>query len=49
MDEPQRTYLGLVAPSTAAGPWEGESTAKIIRILREGRDTGGSAEAVEGL
>jgi hypothetical protein len=31
----------------AAGPWEGESTEEIIRILREGRDAGGNAETPE--
>lgn len=33
----------------AAGPWEGESTEELIRILREGRDAGGSAEPPENL
>jgi hypothetical protein len=33
----------------ALGPWQGESTEEIIRILREGRASGGSAEPPEGL
>jgi hypothetical protein len=33
----------------ALGPWQGESTEEIIRILREGREAGGSAEPLEGL
>jgi hypothetical protein len=33
----------------AAGPWEGESTEELIRILREGRDAGDSAEPLENL
>lgn len=40
---------GLGDRMAAAGPWEGESTEEIIRILREGRDAGGSAEPPEGL
>jgi hypothetical protein len=50
-----RVVSGGTAPNglgdvlAAAGPWEGESTEEIIRILREGRDAGGSADAVEGL
>ncbi|MEK6608367.1 MAG: hypothetical protein AABZ30_11955 [Myxococcota bacterium] len=29
----------------AAGPWEGESADEILAILREGRESGGSADA----
>jgi hypothetical protein len=35
---------GLGDLMAAAGPWEGETTEELIRILREGRDAGGSAE-----
>jgi hypothetical protein len=28
----------------AAGPWEGETTEELIRVLREGRDDGSSIE-----
>jgi hypothetical protein len=38
---------GLGDRMAAAGPWEGESTEEIIRILREGRDAGGNAETPE--
>ncbi len=40
---------GLGDRMAAAGPWEGETTEELIRILREGRDAGGSAEPPEGL
>ena len=40
---------GLGDLMAAAGPWEGESTEELIRILREGRDAGGSAEGPENL
>jgi hypothetical protein len=40
---------GLGDRMAAAGPWEGETTEELIRILREGRDSGGSAEPPEGL
>lgn len=40
---------GLGDLMAAAGPWEGESTDELIRILREGRDAGGSAEPPEDL
>jgi hypothetical protein len=40
---------GLGDRMAAAGPWEGESSEELIRILREGRDAGGSAEPPEGL
>jgi hypothetical protein len=43
-DEPA---LGLGDRIAAARPWKGESTEEIIRILREGRDAGGSAETRE--
>jgi hypothetical protein len=45
----EETTLGLGDRMSAAGPWEGESTEELIRILREGRDAGGSAEPPEGL
>ena len=38
---------GLGDVMAAAGPWEGETTEELIRILREGRDDGSSAEAPE--
>jgi hypothetical protein len=40
---------GLGDLMAAAGPWEGETTEELIKILREGRDAGGSAEPPEGL
>lgn len=40
---------GLGDLMAAAGPWEGESTEELIRILREGRDAGGSAEPPDDL
>ena len=43
------TTPGLGDRMAAAGPWEGETTEELIRILREGRDAGGSAEPPEGL
>ncbi len=39
----RRQGPGLGTRMAAAGPWEGESTEEIIRILREGRDAGGNA------
>jgi hypothetical protein len=45
----EETTLGLGDRMAAAGPWEGETTEELIRILREGRDAGGSAEPPEGL
>jgi hypothetical protein len=39
---------GLGTRMAALGPWQGESTEEIIRILREGREAGGSAEPPEG-
>ena len=45
----QRDQPGLGDLMAAAGPWEGESTEELIRILREGRDAGGSAEPPEDL
>jgi hypothetical protein len=44
-----RDQTGLGDLMAAAGPWEGESTDQLIRILREGRDAGGSAEPPEDL
>jgi hypothetical protein len=45
----RRSGPGLGTRMAALGPWQGESTEEIIRILREGREAGGSAEAPEGL
>ena len=45
----QRRGPGLGTRMAALGPWQGESTEEIIRILREGREAGGSAEPPEGL
>jgi len=44
-----RGLSGLGDLMAAAGPWEGESTEELIRILREGRGAGGSAEPPEDL
>jgi hypothetical protein len=44
-----KAQAGLGDLMAAAGPWEGESTEELIRILREGRDAGGSAEPPENL
>jgi hypothetical protein len=46
---PGQAQMGLGDLMAAAGPWEGESTEELIRILREGRDAGGSAEPPENL
>jgi hypothetical protein len=43
----RRRGPGLGTRMAALGPWQGESTEEIIRILREGRETGGSAEPPE--
>jgi hypothetical protein len=45
----EHAKAGLGDLTAAAGPWEGESTDELIRILREGRDAGGSAEPSENL
>ena len=45
----RRRGTGLGTRMAALGPWQGESTEEIIRILREGRASGGSAEPPEGL
>ena len=45
----EETTLGLGDRMAAAGSREGETTEELIRILREGRDAGGSAEPPEGL
>ena len=45
----EETTPGLGDRMAAAGPWEGETTEELIRILREGQDAGGSAEPPEGL
>lgn len=44
-----QVQVGLGDLMAAAGPWEGESTEELIRILREGRDQGGSADPPENL
>ena len=44
----RRRGPGLGTRMAALGPWQGESTEEIIRILREGREAGGSAEPPEG-
>jgi len=44
-----KAQAGLGDLMAAAGPWEGETTEELIRILREGRDAGGSAEPPENL
>ena len=43
----RRRGTGLGTRMAALGPWQGESTEEIIRILREGRDAGGNAETPE--
>jgi hypothetical protein len=43
----RRRGPGLGTRMAALGPWQGESTEEIIRILREGREAGGSAEPPE--
>jgi hypothetical protein len=43
----EESATGLGDRMAAAGPWEGESTEELIRILREGRDAGGNAETPE--
>lgn len=42
-------HIGLGELMAAAGPWEGETTEELIRILREGRDAGGTVEPPESL
>ena len=47
-----RVVSGQVEPGlgdrmAAIGPWVGESTDEILRIVREGREHGGSAEPPE--
>ena len=44
----RRRGTGLGTRMAALGPWQGESPEEIIRILREGREAGGSAEPPEG-
>lgn len=44
----RRRGPGLGTRMAALGPWQGESTDEIIRILQEGREAGGSAEPPEG-
>ena len=39
----RRQGPGLGTRMAALGPWQGESTEEIIRILREGREAGGRA------
>jgi hypothetical protein len=45
----RREGPGLGTRMAALGPWQGESTKEIIRILQEGREAGGSAEQDAGL
>lgn len=40
---------GLGTRMAALGPWQGESTEEIIRILREGREAGGRAVPPEDM
>lgn len=46
---PRRTGPGLGTRMAAAGPWEGESTEELIRILHEGRYGGGNGDPPENL
>jgi hypothetical protein len=39
---PRRRGPGPGTRMAGLGPWQGESTEEIIRILREGREAGGS-------
>ena len=43
----RREGPGLGTRMAALGPWQGESTEEIIRILREGREVGGRAAPPE--
>lgn len=43
----RREGPGLGTRMAALGPWQGESTEEIIRILREGRQAGGRAAPPE--
>lgn len=43
----RREGPGLGSRMAALGPWQGESTEEIIRILRDGREAGGRASAPE--
>lgn len=43
----RREGPGLGTRMAALGPWQGESTEEIIRILREGREAGGRAAPPE--
>jgi hypothetical protein len=43
----RRQGPGLGTRMAALGPWQGESTEEIIRILREGREAGGRAAPPE--
>lgn len=45
----RRQGPGLGTRMAALGPWQGESTEEIIRILREGREAGGRAEPPEDM
>jgi hypothetical protein len=59
LERPQPTTLdeaggvqaqgGLGDLMASAEPWEGESLEELIRILREGRDAGGTAERPKSL
>jgi hypothetical protein len=43
----RREGPGLGTRMAALGPWQGESTEEIIRILRQGREAGGRAAPPE--
>lgn len=43
----RRQGLGLGTRMAALGPWQGESTEEIIRILREGREAGGRGRSAQ--
>jgi hypothetical protein len=43
----RREAPGLGTRMAALGPWQGESTEEIIRILHEGREAGGRAAPPE--
>jgi hypothetical protein len=45
----RRSGPGLGTRMAAAGPWEGESTEEIIRILHEGRYGRGNGDPPENL
>jgi hypothetical protein len=47
VSQPPRPEMGLGDWMAAAGPWQGETEAEILEILREARRTGGSSEPPE--